>query len=204
MLACEELQIELHQVRAKIRAGQTPIVVAVLGFLLSRRLVAAQHTRETQDRERRARQDTEAKLREDEILRRKYPHIELTLECEFFGESQGWRLATFSVVANNVGQVRQDFSHVYLRLRGLNGDAAFDLLGNTHRVAFPEELLKTTDLKPPEWNYVFIEPGVKQRIPLTTRIPAGCAYVRAHVEVKYDEYSPHTAEAVFAVPHTAA
>ncbi|SCX28007.1 hypothetical protein [Mycolicibacterium fluoranthenivorans] len=185
----------------------TPVVVALLGFLLSRRLSAqeqreraAQSLRESQDRERREEREAEAKEHEDEVLRRKYPHIELTLECEFLGERQGWHLVTFSIVANNVGQVRHEFGYINFRLRGIKHNAPFNFFKDTPRVTFPEKILAKTNVKPPQWNYAFIEPGVTQRIPVTTRVSADCSHVMAQVEVEYDPHSPHTAEAVFAVP----
>jgi hypothetical protein len=45
---------------------------------------------------------------------------------------------------------------------------------------------------------------VTQQISLTTLIPIEYTYVLMHVEFEYKNYWPHTAEAVFAVPNTAA
>jgi hypothetical protein len=186
----------------------TPVTVALIGFLLTKRL----QVQEARDRKAIADRETEAeqlqsvrmaeeKEREDQLLRRKSPHIELSLECEFLGVSDGYRLVTFCVVARNVGPIRQQFAHAYLKVRGIRRGDAFELFKDTDRVDFRDEILEETDLVPTgKWRYVFIEPGVLQRIPFTTRMAADYAYLRGHIKVEYDEFSPHTAEAVVAVP----
>ncbi len=77
---------------------------------------------------------------------------------------------------------------------------------HARRAAFPHKLLKRNlvpTTKTTKWNYIFIEPGVKQDVSFTTLVPSDYSYLSAHVRFDYEKYRPHTAEAVFAVPNAA-
>ncbi len=162
----------------------TPVVVALTGFWISARLKA-------QDR-RLYREDT--------------PHIELKLDCQFHGIRSDKHLATFTVTAANIGRVHHLFPQIMLRVRGIK-DEPFEYFANSDdseragRAAFPYLLLRN-DLIPRTWNFVFIEPGVKQDLSFTTLIPSDYSYLLAHAEANYDADTPHTADAVFAVPES--
>lgn len=185
----------------------TPIVVACLGFWISRKVRESDRRfNEAQD-ERRERREAEKRAMDDELYRRNALHIGLQLDCKFHGIRQGQYLTTFTVSAKNVGQVLHEFEQVTLRVRAIK-DEPFAVFRRpdprkqredecARRVAFPHEVLRA-NLVP--WNFVFIEPGVTQDLTLTTMIPADCSYLLAHVMFEYKEYWPHTAEAVFAVP----
>ena len=69
------------------------------------------------------------------------------------------------------------------------------------RLLFPHKLIDAdkTDLVPKKWNFIFVEPGVKQQIDFATPIDADYAYIVAHAEFYYDKYTPHTIERVFAI-----
>lgn len=66
----------------------------------------------------------------------------------------------------------------------------------TKRINFPEKILKESII-PPQWNYIFVEPGVKQELIYTTRIPEDISFILATVEFHYDATTPHTAERMF-------
>jgi len=167
----------------------TPVVVALIGLWISSRLKA-------QDRKFEAAYHAEHRLNT--------PHIELKLDCEFHGIRNSCRLATFTVTATNVGQVLHKFDRIILRVRGIKdepfGYRADEDRHDNYRVDFPHPLLKTNLVPVPKWNFVFVEPGVTQRLPLTTCIPVDFTYLLVHVKFEYEAYTPHTAEAVFAVP----
>lgn len=177
----------------------TPVVVALIGLWITSRLKA-------KDRKFEAAYQSERRLNT--------PHIELHLDCNFLGVRDGIHLATFTVAAKNVGQVLHKFTGITLRIRGIK-DEPFEYRVGTndanvnpydkYRVRFPHLLLKT-DLVPKSsdpnkhWNFIFVEPGVTQRLPLTTCVPVEFRYLLVHVIFSYEKYTPHTAEAVFAVP----
>lgn len=103
------------------------------------------------------------------------PHMELKLDCEFHGIRSSCHLATFTVTATNVGQVLHKFDRIMLRVRGIK-DEPFEYRvdknrDDKYRVDFPHPLLETNLVPVPKWNFVFVEPGVTQRLALTTRIP---------------------------------
>lgn len=179
---------------AKFAASMaTPVAVALIGLWINSKLKA-------QDRR------AEAAFRSE--YRLDTPHIELTLECEFLGTRAGMRLVTFTVAAHNTGKVLHKFDEIILRVRGIR-DEPFECAGvdgevdvatfDVYRAKFPHAVLKTNLVPAPVWNFVFVEPGVTQRLPLTTPISTEFTYLLVHVMFAYGEYTPHTAQAVFAV-----
>lgn len=116
-------------------------------------------------------------------------------------------LTNISVVATNLGQVLHKFKTITLRVRGIK-DEAFKYWEKKNELEpslyayFPHKIFETNLVKK-NWNFIFIEPAVAQRINQITLIPIDYTYISAHVEFEYKEYWPHTAEAVFAIPITA-
>jgi|GEM_PF-3219537 len=191
----------------------TPIVVVGVGYLISRQLKNSEFRMQKElekDREERAlryeeQKDSERFRREEqkaEIERRYTPHIELRIDCQFFGPRDDQFLATFCVQASNKGQVVHKFPSVVLRVRGIKGEPFQHWQGHEPRAYFPHNVFET-DLIPSDWNFIFIEPGVSHQITITTVIPAEYSYVLAYAEFAYKEYWPHTAEAVFFLPQRA-
>lgn len=172
---------------AKFAASMaTPVVVALIGLWITNRLNAAYRSEQ----------------------RLNTPHIELTLEYEFLGSRAGKHLVTFTVTARNTGQVLHKFDRIVLRVRGIRDEpfecsvvdderkvAPYDV----YRAKFPYPVLKTNLVPLPKWGFVFVEPGVTQRLPLTTPISADYTHLLVHVMFAYEAYTPHTAQAVFAV-----
>ena len=196
---------------AKLVVGLvTPLVVAFIGYWISTQLKRSEATRQKErDESRREYEEKrdierlEREARKEQIERRHTPHIELKLECQFLGVRNNQFLAALTVLAGNSGQVLHKFERVILRLRGIKDEQFEYREGREPQANFPHKIFET-NLVPGDWNFIFIEPGVTQRVSLITVIPAEYTYVLAHVEFEYKEYWPHTAEAVFAVPNVVA
>ncbi|MGA2904221.1 MAG: hypothetical protein ABSD98_10345 [Candidatus Korobacteraceae bacterium] len=181
----------------------TPLVVAIVGYFITRQLKAQEdRSAIARDRDREERERQYAEQREnkkDELERRHTPHIELQVQAQFFGQRNGQFLATISVLAENLGQVLHKFSKITLRIRGIKDEPFEYWKGREPHVLFPHKILNT-NLVQSGWDFIFIEPGVAQRITQTTLIPTEYTYISVYVEFEYKKYWPHTAEAVFAVP----
>jgi len=186
------------EVAKLIASLATPVVVALIGLWISSRLRAEDRRFDAAQQEKKDKEQAEQKERSDERYRRNAPHIELKLDCQFHGMRNSNHLATITVSAENVGKVLHQFKEITLRVRGIK-DEPFTFDERAGRVVFPHEVRKR-NLVPPEWNFVFIEPGVTQYIPFTFPVAADYCYLLAHVVFEYKEYWPHTAQAVFAVP----
>lgn len=154
------------------------------------------------------------------IERRHKQRIEFTVDATFHRREDGPYLAEFLMDVHNRGNVRQEFTAVRLRVRGLKGGdpAAFwDESGRSRaaedgsrrsetppeerkRLEFPHEILDV-DVLP---NRVFIEPGVNQRITYVTVVEETYEYVLANAEFSYESprLVPHTAERMFATDPT--
>ena len=65
---------------------------------------------------------------------------------------------------------------------------------------FKNKLLDT-DIMPQDWNYIFVEPGVRQEICFVTRIEEDYRYIIALAEFYYDQFTPHNIERMFEVCH---
>jgi hypothetical protein len=161
----------------------------------------AEESRKQEERSR-ERETLEREAQRDELERKHTPHIELRLEAQFFGQRGGLLLTAISVVATNLGQVLHKFDRIILRVRGIKDEPFQYWKGREPHAHFPHKILET-NLVQEDWNFIFIEPGVAQRITLTTLIPIEYRYALVHVEFEYKKYWPHTAEAVFAIPNAA-
>lgn len=186
----------------------TPIVIAILGFFLNRRLKQTD-----QKNEERHQRDIEAKEQErDKQERRHALRIEFALDALFHGPQKGFYLAEFIATINNKSLIQKKFTTITLRIRGIKKDGDIGLWTatvkdkqtkepkeiKTERISFPEKILKESII-PPQWNYVFVEPDVKQELAYTTPIPEDICYILATVEFHYDANTPHTAERMFAL-----
>lgn len=170
----------------------TPIVVAVVGYLFSRRLKAYQNERAA---------------RRDQLERRHKQRTEFTVEANFYGPKHGFYLAEFLIYVHNKGNIRHRISEIVLRLRGLersdtptfwDESERSDVPENERkRLAFPDKIAELNVLPNP----VFIEPDVKQPITFVTRIEEEYEYVLAKAEFSYEgtDLEPHTTERLFAL-----
>ena len=63
--------------------------------------------------------------------------------------------------ADNKGLTKHEFTSIILRLRGIKQDAplAYWTRRYKHRLEFPEKIIGD-EVKPKNWKYIFIEPGV--------------------------------------------
>jgi hypothetical protein len=175
----------------------TPLAVVVVGYWLDLRLKAYQAERA----ERLRSEAEERRQRVAEIERRHEPHIEFTLDAAFYGPVGDVYLVEFVIHAHNKSLVRHEFERIELRVRGLTADeqpTLFDDESREHRLVFPEKLFET-DVMPGRWNYLFVEPGVKQAITFVTTVPVAYAYVLANAAFRYDAHTPHTIERMFPV-----
>ena len=175
----------------------TPISIVILGFLFNRRL----HTLECETQECRRKEEAKEQMEREELERRYWPHIEFDIECNFFGPHQGKYAAEFVLTANNRGVTKHEFKSIILRVLGTRKDdpLSFWTERYEHRLKFPEEILKD-EVKPKNLNYIFVEPGVKQRLSYMTIIDAGIQYITARAEFYYEKYTPHSTEKMFEVP----
>jgi hypothetical protein len=176
----------------------TPIVVALIGFWISRVVRKQERQLDEAQRDKKTKQDAEAKAADDERFRLTVPHVELSLDCQFHGVRAGQHLVTVTVSAVNVGQILHQFTSITLRVRGIK-DEPFVFDDKDGRVLFPHKLLQR-DLVPEQWNFVFIEPRVTQKLPLTFPVADDYSYLLADVAFEYKEYWPHSGRAVFEVP----
>lgn len=184
----------------------TPILVAFFGFLFSFRLkgIDQQNQRRNQIyQEEKAQQQAEIerkeKQRREELERRYKPHIEFTIDANFYGPQQGFYIAEFVIYADNKSLIRHEFTDISFRVRGVKKEQQpFLWKGQEPRLCFPEKLFET-NLKPKGWNFMFVEPGVKQAFTFATRVEDSFFCLIARAEFHYDNPTPHSIERVFHV-----
>lgn len=187
------------QIISLITSTLTPIAIVVLGYWFNRRLKQFDNAYQRQselDRE-------EKEQMRAEIERRYQPHIEFTMDANFFGPQNKKYVAEFVIYAYNKSLVRHEFKKILFRVRGIRKNEE-PVIWDEYppRLKFPHEIIDPdrTDLVPRDWNYIFVEPGVRQSIDFATPIDAEYAYIVARAEFRYDKYTPHVIERVFALP----
>ncbi len=147
----------------------------------------------------------------DKKERRYALRIEFSLDAKNIGVQKGFYLVEFITTINNKSLIQKKFTAITLRIRGIKKEKDIELWTaivkdrkeeprkvKTKRINFPEKILKESII-PPQWNYIFVEPGVKQEITYTTRIPEDISFILATVEFHYDATTPHSAEKMFAL-----
>lgn len=196
----------------------TPLTIVFLGYWINLRLKHIetsqqrerdeQKSKEDHEREERRqhyeeRKETERLEREErknEIERRYQPHIEFKIDCQFFGSRENQFLINFLLIADNRGHVLHRFPKIKLRVRGIKNEEPFEYWeGREPRARFPHKILDV-DVVPPKYNFIFVEPGVAQRINYPSIVSADYSFLVARAEFHYDKFTPHSVEDVFTVP----
>ncbi len=181
-----------------------PIMVAYLGYLFSLRLKLID-----QKNDERHQQALELKKQEvDELERIHKARIEFSINRRFHGNQKKMNLVEFVVTINNKSLIRYEFQVIKLRVLGIKKDDDIEfwtatkknnetgelIKKVTKRVKFPEKILEENIVP---WNYIFVEPGVKQELTYATLIAENIHYILVSVEFYYDANTPHTAERMF-------
>jgi hypothetical protein len=173
----------------------TPLTIAFLGYWINLRLKRFEQdqqiarddlkSKEDQEREvfrqqfeeRKELERLEREERKNEIERKYTPHVEFKIDCQFFGPKENHYLANFILFAYNRGLVVHRFPKIELRVRGIKKEESFQYWkGNEPRVKFPHKIFET-DVIPPKWNFIFVEPGVSQQINYSSIIAAEYAFL---------------------------
>src|SRR6266487_1007224 len=172
------------------------IGVFIMQINLQRRQKKADQEREEQQRKA----DQEREEQQKQIERVHQLHIQLGVDCRFYGPEDDYYLVEFLISAHNKGHVQHKFKHIYLRVRGIEANHGLsEWQGNAPRIAFPQTIINNIDIIPTNLNFLFIEPEVEQMITYVTRLPSSAKYILVHVLFEYDKYTPHTIERVFQI-----
>jgi hypothetical protein len=173
----------------------TPLVLAIIGYYFNLRLKAIDLDYQKQNKIR----EEEEQKRRDEIARRYEPHIEFTIDANFHTPQQGFYIAEFTIYANNKSLVQHKFNKINLRVRGIKKDEELKFWEeNRPRLLFPHKLFET-DIVPKDWNFIVVEPGVKQEISFVTKIEQAYSCLIAQAEFEYDKFTPQSTERTFAI-----
>ena len=185
----------------------TPVAIAILAYYANRNLHKLHLDRNQELNEKqRLREEENRRIEQNEQkaldeLERKYkPHIEFDINCNFFGPHQGKYAAEFILTANNKGITKHKFTSIILRVHGIRHDKplSFWTKRYKHRLEFPEDILEDEVISE-NWNYIFVEPGVTQRISYVTIIDEKIKYITAIAAFNYKKYRPHSTAKMFDV-----
>lgn len=127
-----------------------------------------------------------------------HPHIEFSVDCNIYGESDDEQYAAeFLVLIKNKGFVQQRFKKIFLRVRGIKLDKKELLVckesqkkelhgkGYGGRLFFPEMPISDVDIIPEYYKPYVVEPGCEETITYVTRVPAEYKYLLVHAEYLY-------------------
>jgi hypothetical protein len=183
----------------------TAVLLSIVTVMVNSRLHRSQQ--EWEDRARREEREREDRARREERERERAlserhredtPHVEFTLDCESFGPEEDHFLVEVLLFVHNRDLVQQKFKSILLRIRGIKRDQTLAFReGNKSRLSFPERILDDEEVVPKNYNFLFVEPGVRQTISYVTKVHSSIKYVVVFAEFRYDRFTPHTVERVF-------
>jgi hypothetical protein len=131
------------------------------------------------------------------------PRIELDVGCAFFGPQQGKYVAAFSIYVHNKGHLEYRFDDIRLRVRGIRrGQELLPWQGHEPRVYLPELLFE--DAKVIDKEYIFVRPGVRQRLSYVTLVPEELRFIVARVTFMYAARKAISTRCTKACSHAAA
>ncbi len=107
-----------------------------------------------------------------------HPRIEFDINCKFFGPQQNSYLTSFTISANNKGNVEHEFSEIRLRVLGIKtGQPLTDFLERPPMANFPVEIMKGVNIVPPKFKRFFVRPGVNQAFNYTTQVHENIRFI---------------------------
>ena len=135
------------------------------------------------------------------VQRRFAPQIEFDVDAKLFGPMDSGYVAEYTLTFTNKGLTRPKIRKLSLLVRMIGkNDQLFNRERPRSRLCFQEiPVLNIENLIPPEWEWIFIEPGVTQRWRHSSKVPIDAAYLLVHGAFEYKPDLPHTAEKVIEV-----
>ena len=125
--------------------------------------------------------------------------IEFNIDFRDLGCNNNDRIIEIGVIVENKGNIEQRFQQISLRIRGINKNSQLqEIEGHDSRLAFPLGL-HTIKLISKKDKYYFVRPKVKQRFPITVRIPVEISHLLVHAKFNYITGDFHTAERAFSI-----
>lgn len=179
-----------------------PATLAFFGFKANKYLqdVKLRDERRREDEKTRRDAEEKARLTAKEKEEKQLYKIEFDMNCRFFGPHFGKYAAEFVLFAHNKSTHRHQLNGVKLRVRGIRQNVPFSFWSAKyeHRLEFLEAIL-SDDVIPKKWNFIFVDPGVRQSITYQTIIDTDFKYITARAEFYYDKNTPHSTEKMFEV-----
>ena len=153
---------------------------------------------EREDKLRREQQRREERLRETERVHE--PHIEISVDCNFYGPEGDEYLLEVLLTVQNKGLVEQVFRNIQVRIRGIEADKPLSYWrGRKPRLEFPIELVDDVQIIPERYSGYYVERGIEVVFPFVTKIPTLIKYILVHSLFEYENSTIHTTERVFQV-----
>jgi len=187
-------------------SGLVSIISILLAMKRHRELLRKEKERYEKQREREDKireEDFSRELERTKTHREDIPHIEFDISCNPIGLHDKNFVVELLLMITNKGIVKQDIRSIKLRVRAIqNTDKLSFWKDNDFRLEFPNKLFDVEAI-PKHWNFIFIEPNVKQIVSYITKIDRNICFITARAEFSYGQArkgSPgnkHSIERVF-------
>ncbi|PSR55890.1 hypothetical protein AHMF7605_21490 [Adhaeribacter arboris] len=130
-----------------------------------------------------------------------HPRIEFDVKCVLYGPHLNNYLATFTITANNKGNVEHRFSEIRLKVLGIkNNEPLTEHIEFTPLINFPDKIIRGVNIVPSSFGYFFVRPSVNQTFNYAIKIPEHYRFILVRATFKYQQNGDlHTAERVFEV-----
>ena len=124
-----------------------------------------------------------------------YPHMEFSINCNFYGPHGNNYVAEYLISINNRGFVQQGFKEILLGVHGIDeNEPEVSLWKNNQpgygksyddRLFCPTQLIKNQNVIPERYELYLVEPNCEETIRYVTIIPSNVKYILAHAEYLY-------------------
>lgn len=128
------------------------------------------------------------------------PQIAFAVDVRLHGPSEGKYAAEYVLTFENKGKTRVEVSEIVLLVRGIrSGEKLDEWEGKEPRLLFPHKLVDNKKVIPPNYGYIFFEPGIKQDYKYVSIVPEDFKFILVHGLFYYKDRNPHSAERVVTV-----
>lgn len=126
-----------------------------------------------------------------------HPQVEFTVAARLLGPQRSNNVVETTLTFRNTGKARVELPKIKLEIRGIKHDA--DLVERQDKPAkldFTTRVVHEPNLVPPEWEYLFVEPGVTQEIKHVSKVDTVYSFLLVRSEFVYRNGDPHSSVCV--------
>jgi hypothetical protein len=129
--------------------------------------------------------------------KRLHPQVELTVTARLLGPQRSNNVVETTLTFRNTGKVRVELPKIELEIRGMEADSdLFALKNKSAQFDFTTRIAHEPNLVPPQWDYLFVEPGGTQEIRRISKVDARYSFLLVRSEFESMNGDRHSSACV--------